>query len=108
MIAVKQRVGTPQMTFDLLQPGPIEPRAFCQRYARLKEGEYGYKGYWTRFLAHCLKLSNKTVEGWGSPPEYPSCPERYKAELARINALKVAELLLEQQELTQEYLKRLD
>ncbi|WP_143467737.1 hypothetical protein [Leptolyngbya ohadii] len=86
----------------------MEPRKFCEKYARMKEGEYGYKGNWVRVLAHTLEISVKTVETWGTPPDFPKCDEKYKKELARINALLEAEQLLAEQGLNAEYLKRLE
>lgn len=92
----------------LRQSRLLEPKAFCERYARLKEGEYGYKGNWNRLLAHALDISVKTVETWGSPPDFLDCPERYKKELARIDALLNAERILREHDLGEEYLKSLD
>lgn len=86
----------------------LEPKLFCERYARMNEGEYGFKGNWVRLLAHTLEISVKTVDTWGSPPDFPDCPEKYKKELARIDALLHAEQLLKEHGLSSEYLKRLE
>lgn len=86
----------------------LEPRLFCEKYARMPEGEYGYKGNWVRLLAHTLEISVKTVETWGSPPDFPECTEKYQRELARIDALLQAEQILKEHGLSAEYLKRLE
>jgi hypothetical protein len=103
MISLFRADGSP-----FLHLRPLEPKAFCEKYARLKEGQYGYKGNWARLLAHVLDISAKTVETWGAPPDFPECPERYKRELARINALLLAEELLKKHKLTEEFLRELD
>lgn len=86
----------------------LEPKAFCELYARMKEGEYGYKGNWVRLLSHVLGISHKTVDAWGTPPDFSRCPERYKRELSRIQALKIAEDVLREHELDREFLDRLE
>ena len=86
----------------------LEPRSYCEKYSRRKVDEYGYKGAWVRLLAHSLGISHKTVETWGSAPEFANCPDRYKKELSRIEALKVAEEVLRAHELDSEYLKKLE
>ncbi len=98
--------GYETLTFSWIKA--LEAKAFCEKYARLKEGEWGWKGNWTRLLAHVLGVSIKTVETWGTAPEFTQCPERYKMELARINALKVAESILKEHELNQEFLDSLE
>jgi hypothetical protein len=103
MIAMSHVHGSP-----FLHLRPLEPKAFCEKYARLREEEYGYKGNWTRLLAHVLDISVKTVETWGTPPDFPDCPDRYKREIARINALLQAEELLKAHNLNEEFLKKLE
>lgn len=86
----------------------LEPKQFCEKYARMKDGEYGYKGNWVRLLAHTLDISVPTVNAWGTPPVFPECPDKYKKELARIDALLKAEELLREHGLSAEFLKRLE
>lgn len=86
----------------------LEPKQFCEKYARMKEGDYGHKGNWVRLIAHTLDISVPTVNTWGAPPDFPECPDKYKRELARIDALLNAEELLREHGLSAEYLKRLE
>jgi hypothetical protein len=90
----------------------LEPRQFCQKYARLKEGEEGYESVWRTLLGHCLNRSIKTIYRWGPPPEFPNVPERERPQieqrLAELNALKQSEEVLKRYNLHQEYLDRLE
>lgn len=86
----------------------LEPGDFCRKYCIAKESEYPYKGKWARFLAYVLEISVKTVESWGSAPDFPRCDDRYKRRLAEIDALKTAEAVLRDYGLSQEYLEKLD
>ncbi|MBD1867202.1 hypothetical protein H6F95_07785 [Cyanobacteria bacterium FACHB-471] len=85
----------------------MNPKNFCQKYARVPEGQWGYKGQWERLLAHCCQISIKTVRTWGTAPDFESCPPQYQARLAEIDALKTVEQVLRQQNLDQDSLNSL-
>jgi len=86
----------------------LDPEVFCQKYSRVPEGQWGYKGCWEKLLAHCCKISVKTVRTWGTAPNFEKCPPEYKARLAEIDALKVVEHILKQQKLDQQSLDSLE
>jgi len=86
----------------------LEPKAFCQKYARLTESDWGYKSNWERLLAHCCRISVKTVRTWGTAPDFENCPEVYRERLAQIDVLKQAEQILRQHQLHQDYLDTLE
>lgn len=84
----------------------LNPESFCEKYAKKKKGEWGYKASWNKLLAYVLDVSEKTVESWG--PNFDSCPEKYQKRLAEIDALKIAEAVLRQHGLNQEFLDSLE
>lgn len=90
------------------EPKTLEPREFCQKYARIKEGQHGYKAHWRKFIAHCCRVSIKTVYEWGAPPDFPELPEEYRYRLAEIDALKAAENILRRHNLHKEFLDTLE
>lgn len=84
----------------------LNPEQFCEKYAKKKKGEWGYRSNWNRLLAYVLDVSEKTVEMWGV--DFEACPEKYRKRLAEIDALKVAEQILKQHGLSQEFLDSLE
>ena len=84
----------------------LEPREFLNKYARLKEGEWGYKTNWERTLEYALGVSRKTVQSWGMP-EFEKMPQHHRHRLAELNALLVAEAVLESHGLGRAYLSQL-
>ena len=84
----------------------LNPEQFCEKYAKKKRGEWGYRSNWNRLLSYVLDVSEKTVEAWGT--EFEACPEKYRKRLAEIDALKVAEQILKQHGLSQEFLDALE
>lgn len=84
----------------------LNPESFCEKYAKKKKGQWGYKTSWNRLLAYVLDVSEKTVESWGANFEH--CPQKYCKRLAEIDVLKTAEAILKQHGLSQEFLDSLE
>lgn len=97
MIATVKRLGR-----------ALEPKEFCEKYARLKEGQYGYKSNWKTLLAHVLELKGRSIEDWGPAPDYPNCQDFHKRRLEQIHALLTAEAVIKAQNLSAEYLRNLE
>lgn len=83
----------------------LNPENFCEKYAKKKKSERGYRASWNKLLAYVLDVSEKTVESWGANFEH--CPEKYQKRLAEIDALKTAEAVLKRHGLDQEFLDSL-
>lgn len=84
----------------------LNPESFCEKYAKKKKGEWGYRTSWNKLLAYVLDVSEKTIEAWGANFEH--CPDKYQKRLAEIDALKTAEMVLIRYGLNQEFLDSLD
>lgn len=94
------------LDFVSLHVKTLNPEIFCEKYAKKKKGEWGYKTSWKKLLAYVLDVSEKTIEIWG--PSFEDCPEKYQKRLAEIDALKTAEMILRRHGLNQEYLDSLE
>ncbi|PSB04942.1 hypothetical protein [Merismopedia glauca] len=84
----------------------LNPETFCEKYAKKKKSEWGYRASWNKLLAYVLDVSEKTVEAWGA--SFENCPDKYQKRLAEIDVLKTAEKVLVQHKLSQEFLDSLD
>lgn len=89
-----------------LRAKALNPESFCEKYAKKKKGEWGYRASWNKLLAYVLDVSEKTVEAWGANFEH--CSEKYQRRLAEIDALKTAEMVLTRYGLNQEFLDSLE
>jgi len=72
----------------------MEPEDFCKlilSFSEVDSSGSNYDDNCLKILAIALKVSRKTMYGWGNPPKFDKFPERYKRELQLIAIIEKAE-----------------
>lgn len=73
----------------------MKPSEFCQRYVKLKSGEWGYRTACTKELAQATNTPERTVDNWWNTEtqSHDDCPGHILTILQKEDALRrIAEI----------------